>query len=265
MMSVENIIDLRRYPLDQLDSPQGQAFTDLCRAQLERDGALVLDGFLKPEMVKSVLDELSPKFSESYYCSQHHNVYLRATDPEMPADHARNRQVVSDKGCLADDQIPQGSGLRMVYDWPPLKAFIARVLNYEELYPFADPLASLNVNIAQEHQQLGWHFDNSAFAVTLLLQSPVKGGVFQYVPGVRSASDPGYDGVQEILNGTHGGVKELAQAPGALALFRGRYALHTVTPSIGPRPRVVAVLCYDPEPGRMLTEFTRQLFYGRTV
>jgi hypothetical protein len=41
-------------------------------------------------------------------------------------------------------------------------------------------------------------------------------------------------------------------AAGALVLFRGRYALHRVTPVEGARPRLLAALSYDPEPGRTL-------------
>ncbi|MGF1608219.1 MAG: hypothetical protein ACFCUQ_02405 [Kiloniellales bacterium] len=50
---------------------------------------------------------------------------------------------------------------------------------------------------------------------------------------------------------------------GALVLFRGRHSLHRVTPVEGARPRLVAVLSYDSEPGVMLTEYNRKLFYGR--
>jgi predicted 2-oxoglutarate/Fe(II)-dependent dioxygenase YbiX len=54
-------------------------------------------------------------------------------------------------------------------------------------------------------------------------------------------------------------------AAGALVLFRGRYALHRVTPVEGTRPRLLAALSYDPEPGRTLTEHTRKIFYGRVA
>lgn len=55
------------------------------------------------------------------------------------------------------------------------------------MYEYADPLASINVHYANEGQNLNWHFDNSEFAITLLLQKPLGGGVFQYVRDVRDA------------------------------------------------------------------------------
>ena len=36
---------------------------------------------------------------------EEHTVYLSRPDPALPADHPRNRMVVSTKGCLTDDQI----------------------------------------------------------------------------------------------------------------------------------------------------------------
>ncbi|MCH7795534.1 MAG: hypothetical protein IH900_10415 [Proteobacteria bacterium] len=41
--------------------------------------------------------------------------------------------------------------------------------------------------------------------------------------------------------------------------------LHRVTPVEGAHPRLLAVLSYDPEPGKMLTEHTRKIFYGRVA
>ena len=49
------------------------------------------------------------------------------------------------------------------------------------LYEYEDPLSSINIHYAKEGQELGWHFDNSSFAVTLLLQKLLGGGVFEYV------------------------------------------------------------------------------------
>ncbi len=60
-------------------------------------------------------------------------------------------------------------------------------------------------------------------------------------------------------------VRALDLEAGALVVFRGRTALHRVTPVEGARPRLLAVLSYDPEPGKMLTEHTRRIFYGRVA
>jgi hypothetical protein len=262
---MDRLVDLAGFPVDRLEAAEGRAFLARCRDQLQEDGALVLNGFLKAEAVDLILAQTEPLLPQSYYCAHRHNVYLTDADPRFAEDHARNRLVTSDLGCLADDQIPSNSALRAIYDWPELRAFLAAVLGYPRLHRYADPLGSLNINIAQRGQQLGWHFDNADFATTLLLQGTADGGAFEYAPAARNAEDDGYDRVGQILSGARDGIRTLALDPGSFVLFRGRYALHRVSPVAGDRPRIIAILSYDPQPGVQLSEFNRRLFYGRVA
>ncbi len=261
----EDLIDLARYPLHE---PEGAAYRELVRAgrkRLGEDGALALPGFATPAAAAAMVREAEALLSGAYYCAQDHNPYLIADDPDLPAAHPRNRAQVSDKGCIADDRIAADSVLRALYDWPPLRAFIAAVLGVDRLYPYADPLASLNINVFAPGQQLGWHFDNADFVTTLMLRPAEAGGLYEYAPGLRRPEDETYDAVARVLDGARQGVRALDMAAGALVVFRGRYALHRVTPVEGARPRLLAVLSYDPEPGKTLTEHTRALFYGRVA
>ena len=113
--------------------------------------------------------------------------------------------------------------------------------------------------------ELGWHFDNSSFAVTMLLQAPDGGGSFDYVPGVRDAEagDPAYNSVADVLDGRTP-FQTLDFSPGDLVLFRGRDALHRVTPTEGDTTRLLAVLAFNDEPGVALSESALLTFYGRT-
>lgn len=261
----EELIDLKRYPLAE---PEGAAYRVLVRAgqvRLAEDGALTLPGFVTPEAVALMRREAEALLPRAYYCAQAHNPYLVADDPAFPAEHPRNRAQKSDKGCLADDLITDASALRALYDWPPLRVFIAATLGVEALYPYEDPLGSLNINVFREGEQLGWHFDNADFVTTLMIQPAEAGGLYEFVPAIRSADEENFAAVDRVLDGGRDGVRTLDMDAGALVLFRGRYALHRVTPVEGPTPRLLAVLSYDTEPGRMLTEHTRRLFYGRAA
>jgi alkylated DNA repair dioxygenase AlkB len=261
----EDLIDLARYPLHEAE---GAGYLGLLRAaqgRLAEDGALVLPGFVTPAAVAAMVREAEALLPRAYYCAQDHNPYLVADDPDLPPAHPRNRPQTSDKGCIAHDLFAEDSALRALYDWPPLRAFIAAVQGVARLYPYEDPLASLNLNVFAPGQQLGWHFDNADFVTTLMLRPAEAGGVYEYAPGLRNPEDANYDAVARVLDGERAGVRVLDMDPGALVLFRGRYALHRVTPVEGTRPRLLAILSYDPEPGKMLTEHTRALFYGRVA
>ena len=133
-----------------------------------------------------------------------------------------NRQVVSSKGVIGTDQLAPQSRLHDLYHSALFQSFICDVVAQEAIYPYADPLSSINVHYAGEGKELGWHFDNSAFAITLLLQAPEAGGVFEYVKDVRDADagDYNFEAVEAILDGA-APVTSLAITPGTLVLFAG--------------------------------------------
>ncbi len=262
----EDLIDLARYPLDVPESAAYRTLLRAGRARLAEDGALALPGFITAAAAQALVREAEALLPAAYYCTQDHNPYLIADDPDLPAAHPRNRAQVSDKGCIADDRIAADSALRALYDWPPLRAFIAAVLDVDTLYPYADPLGSLNLNVFAPGQQLGWHFDNADFVTTLMLRPAEAGGRYEYVPGLRGPGDDDFEALSRVLDGEAGeGPRALDMAAGALVVFRGRTALHRVTPVEGEAPRLLAVLSYDPKPGKTLTEHTRKIFYGRVA
>ena len=253
-------IDRVRHPIDDPDHRRR------CREVLDVAGALVLDGFFSAEAIARVVADTAPREAESFYAGSTHNVYLTPPDPGLPEDHAFNRQVASSKGLLADDQVPADSPLRTVYDDPAFRDFLCAVLGIEAIHPYADHLSSINVHFASAGRELGWHFDNSSFAVTMLLQAPEDGGRFEYVPAVRdsAAGDMGYNVVDAVLDGIHP-VEALDFEPGALVLFRGRDALHRVTPTEGSVTRLLVVFAFNDQPGVGLSDSALRTFYGRTA
>jgi alkylated DNA repair dioxygenase AlkB len=262
--ALPDLVDLARYPIE--DS-RGRGYTrllDRVRQDLADSGASVLEQFLLPATVGRILAEVEPLEPGAFVCGSPHNAYLAKPDAGLPADHPRNRLVLSRKACLAHDEIPAASPLHALYAWPALRRFIADALGYERLYAYADPLASINVNFYGGGQELGWHFDNAAFAITLMLRPAERGGVFEFAPNIRDDTQAGFAALGRVLEGAREQVRELAQGPGALVLFRGARSLHRVTPSFGARPRSIAILSYAPEPGFTLTENARLIFYGRT-
>lgn len=258
-----DIVDLGLYPIDRPASPEGRRLIDAAQASLANSGAFVLEKFMRRAAVAAILGQADSLMKTAFVSSQPHNVFLVPGDPTYPADHARNRLVRSAKSVLADDEIPQDSMLRRLYGAACFQSFLSQALDVEGLYPFEDPLAPINVSFYGEGDELGWHFDNSPFAVTLLLRDSPSGGVFEYAPNIRQDTPEDYAAISRILAGEPGGVRELKQGRGALVLFKGARSLHRVTPCAAGVPRTIAILSYAPEPGRSLKEHTRLLFYGR--
>jgi len=236
-----------------------------CATSLDAHGALVLPGFFTDAFVASVAAESAGREDEAYFAASTHNIWLTPPDPAHVDDHIFNRQIVSTKGLIADDQIISGSALRSVYDNPAFRAFIAQTVGVDAVFPYADDLSSINVHFHRDGEELGWHFDNSSFAVTTLIQAPKAGGVFEYVTDLRSASEgiERFDDVTAAVDGRDG-VHTLEFAPGDLVLFRGRNSMHRVTPSKGDRTRILVVFAFNTEPDIGLSEAAKKTFYGRS-
>lgn len=258
-MALQNIVDLGVFPMGDA------AFRATCKETLDRDGVLAMPGFLLPRAIDQIRDEGMTHQDKAYFCTQSHTVYLSPPDPDFAPDHARNRLVVSTKGCITDDIVPADSALRALYNAPLFRDFLCDVLGETALYEYADPLSSINIHYAKTGQELGWHFDNSSFAITLMIQPALRGGQFEYIGGLRTAAgdDMNYEGVADALDGKTA-VQTLTMGAGALVLFRGKNAIHRVAPNEGEQTRMLAVLAYNSRPGISLDEAARRTFYGRT-
>ena len=264
-MLQDELINLDLYPL------KSQFFIEQTRQELNRDSVITLPNFVQTIAIQSLVQEALAHKSKAFYSNRTHNIYLTQRNNALEANHIFNRQIVSSKGCIQSDQIPKDSLLRVLYRNQGFQEFLQQVLGVDKLYPYTDPLSSINVHYASEGQELGWHFDNSAFAITLLLQKPDDGGVFEYVPGIRHCTanydteeeKMGYKRVERVLDGKEI-PKRLDMNPGTLVLFRGRDSLHRVTKVIGQTTRMLAVLAYNEKPGVKLSEEARMTFFGRT-
>ncbi len=258
-MELHQIIDLQTYPLED------PVFRAVCRRTFKYQGVLVMPGFTRPDATQAIATEGRENRDKVYAKTENHTVYLSRADPSYGPDHPRNRLVTSSKGCLTDDMVAPDSALRVIYDAPEFRSFLCEVLGEAELHNYADPLSSINLHFAKTGQELGWHFDNSSFSITLMVQPPEKGGQFEYVENIRDADagEMSFDTVADILDGRRP-VKQLIAEAGTLVFFRGRNSLHRVAPNEGERTRMLAVLAYNSAPGIALSKEARLTFYGRT-
>jgi 2OG-Fe(II) oxygenase superfamily len=260
-LDIAEIIDFDRYPMGE-PGRSGSQVVERCRADLRAYGASQLDGFMRPGAVRAVLEEAERLSGQAFRTDATHNVYFTESVAGIPDQDPRGVSVHSAKLALGFQYCGARSPLRMLYEWDGLVTFLKAVLELPDLYRDADPVGACSVMFYGEGDELGWHFDNSEFAVTLMLQESLGGGEFEYVPAIRTADDEHFAAVREVLEGARDPVRSLHAAPGTLTLFRGRHSLHRVTPVHGPARRVNAVLAYASTADHRLTPLNRRLFYG---
>ena len=258
MNQLQDIVDVERHPIDV------SSYATRCKRALQKNSILVLNNFLTKKALVKLQGEAHSLHDKAFYCSQRHNVLLTQKNTQLDDNHPCNIEVISDKGCVPYDSIPYDSYLKTIYNAAVFQSFVQSVLSLDKIHPYADTLSSINYNYYEEKQQLGWHFDNASFALTLMIQSPASGGKFQYVVDGRHVEKNTVDVqlVDAVLHSKHP-VEELQVEEGTLVLFYGRNYLHRVTPVTSPKPRVLATLNYNLEKNIELSENARLTFFGR--
>ena len=266
MTDPAGLVDLDRYPLLDLDGARALTVVAEGRRGLADRGLAELPGFLRPEAVGALVAEaeaLAPLAHRSHVSG---TAYLAPPDPSFPDGHPQRALWPTSLGAVAYDQFPATSGLRALYEWDPLRELVRRVLDVPAVHRYADPLGALNLAVMVEGDELGWHFDQTDFVVSIALQSSESGGHFECAELVRDPDDEHYDRVAAVMDGDpEGRVKVVAMAPGTLLLFAGRRSLHRVSPVGGGRARHVALLGYDTAPGTRSSEGLQRVRYGRVA
>lgn len=262
-MGIDSIVDTARYPIGEPESDEYRRLVATCRADLARCAAAWLPGFLRADALPALAAQAKAAAPHGYANDAVANVYFTDPDDTLPDTHPNRTMVRSAQKAVAMDRLPADFGAKLVFESAELTHFAADVLHVERLYRSADPLDGCNMTVYESGDELGWHFDNSEFSITLMIQPADRGGLFEYVPFTRSPTDECVDRVAAILAGDRSDVIAIDPQPGELSIFRGRYSLHRVSPVEGPTPRYNSVLTYATHPDHRLSALTAELFYGR--
>ena len=265
MTEAADLIDLERYPIDDMGSTRGRQLVEAARRGHEVDGAANLPGFIRAEAVALLAAEANALLDKGYRKTKIRTAYYREPDPDLADDHPRRRLWQEGSLQLADDQIGPETWLRKIYMWDALTEFVAAVEGYPKLYRMADEFQALNIIAHGTGEALPWHYDVNDFTVTLLLQESEAGGDFVYASDVRVGDDENYDSVKRVFDGDPGLVRTLPRAAGTLTLFRGRNSLHAVTPVDGRQERITAILTYDARPDCVASPRGNTYLYGPRV
>ena len=234
-MNVESLVDTDRWPLDD------DALVSRLNASFVDENIVVMPGFIKESALPALVAECDQLAKIAYH-----------TDVNANLD------------VVAYDQFPTDSIIRAIYEWDPLMQFVARVLGESELFRYADPFGALNLAVMRDGHELGWHFDQTDFVVSIALQPSTVGGHFENVPRIRSKDDDNADTVAAIRRGDRQDLLRIEpMMTGTLMVFNGRWSYHRVSQVHGDVPRHVALLAYDTKPGTDSNDELKLGRYGR--
>ena len=263
---IEDIVDLDTYPIHRLDSPVRAELVAETRKQMDAVGCCRISDFVRPEAIAAMKEEAERLHDRTTWAVMDHNPYAGPDDPSLPDDHPRRRFQHRESGFINSDELDATSVLNRIYDADVMTHFVWECLGTDRpIYRWSDPLGCNPYGIMESDHYFPWHFDGNEFTVSILVQKAEGGGVFEYVPDIRTPDDENFPGVQAVLDGSRDGVHELDLEPGDLQLFKGRFSMHRVTRIVGDTTRIIALPTYVYDPFRMNSPHHAETFYGRAT
>jgi len=264
--NLSNVVNLNKYPIGDLDSPKIKRIIENCRTELERDSCSVIPNFILPNSLDVMRKELEQQLDEVYMSRESVNAYLYSKDdPTLPKDHPKRIFMKRFNGYLNSDCFLENSEIKFLYKSEELLKFISACLGISPIYRWADPLACHAYNVMETDGILPWHFDSCEFTLSLMIQKPEKGGIFEYCPNIREPGHEKFDDVKKVLDGDRSRVRQLDLNPGDLQIFKGRFTLHRVTKIIGQTSRYMCIPAYVLDPWRVNTPEHSKAIYGRVL
>ena len=262
-LQTTDLIDLKKYPINKSNQQKRKLLKQI-HADLEKNGCAVLKNFLTTKAIKLITREANKVSHLGHRSFNKTNPYFTKDDISLPKDDPRRQFYKRSNNFISADNFPKKSTLRTIFDFPYFDSFIKYCVREENFYRYADPLADVIINMAEEGNGFPWHFDTNDFTVTIAIQNAENGGEFEYVPKIRN-KDENFEEVKKVLNGSSKKIISIELQPGDLQIFFGRNSIHRVAPLIGKKPRYVAIFSYVGEPGMIGSpERTKQL-YGKTL
>ena len=134
-LSLPQIVDLDRYPIDRLGEPAGRALVEHARTALHAVGACDLPGFLRPEATTAAVESALSLHDQAYRTDQTHDIEFSGLAPEsLAADDPRRMRIRSAKEGTAFDGIPADSPVRPLYESDELPRFVGEALEVEPIF-----------------------------------------------------------------------------------------------------------------------------------
>lgn len=264
-IQIEEFIDLEQFPIHDLNSPRRQELLEHCRKGLRESGCAHIANFIRPEAVKLMQDEAERLMPLARQADGHINPYLTPDDPSLPERHPKRFFEPRTSSFINANLLEGQSMLRKIYDCDVVIKFLADCLEQGPIFRWADPLARNPYSVMKDGDYFPWHFDGNDFGISILVQEADEGGVFEWVPDLRTPNDERFDEVTQVLfDGDRTRVKTLPLKCGDLQLFKGRYSMHRVTTTSG-KPRIIALPTYVTNPYTVNRPHHAKAFYGETL
>ena len=274
LLNMMKIVNLDTYPINDNKSTRYQSIIQSSISQLDSQGFVKLHNFLQPEIV----DELTSSMLQleqrgiGFYSNNSHNVFLEddtngsSSSTSSQSMNPHHIQLKSSKLILNAHDLAAHTELNDLFTSQSFVNFISSILK-TKLYPSSDPYGKYYGNIFNLGDKLDWHFDQSEYSISLILQTTQEGGEFQFAPDSKAVVQNwdtmplDLEEVSRKLAPHSKIVHRPLLAAGDIYIFHGQNSLHRVS-EITKGTRINIILTYNTEMNVELNSYTLQKFFG---
>ena len=112
---LETIVDLKKYPIHNLNSPIIKSLIEKCKKELDETSCSTIPNFILPKSLKIMSSELEKQLNEVYMSKENINAYLNAKDDtSLPEDHPKRTFMNRYNGYLNSDCFPKDSEMKFI-------------------------------------------------------------------------------------------------------------------------------------------------------
>ena len=104
-----SLVDTDRYPINALETEQGQSFLKSCQVQMAEQGWCSFDGFIRQGALEALSGEAEEMLPFASRLKIRRNIYGGAADKTRPVGDLARREFVHEALQLANDQIAESS------------------------------------------------------------------------------------------------------------------------------------------------------------
>src|SRR4029077_8186113 len=109
-------IDLKRFPIHDLEGGGGQEFLVRCRDELNDTGACNLQGFIRDGVIEEWAREAQALVSLAHRKDTTRNSYFTKDDPSLLSEHPLRAFFPLKLSQLEKDQIPETAAKQQLYE-----------------------------------------------------------------------------------------------------------------------------------------------------
>ncbi len=89
MGSIKEIINLEKYPINEINSTKYKELINYTKKQLNEDGCCVLPNFIRADSIRKMKEEVDRNLGKIYFTNDKHNPYFTKEDSTFNEKHPK--------------------------------------------------------------------------------------------------------------------------------------------------------------------------------